>query len=114
MSESRHIQVKVLAPLESDVRHKAGLFSDYRRNPVETLSYFRRARRVPQLPWSMQDLRDFCATRPLSHVGKNKKPLQTEDLLDRIERQLEAEVEHTHNTLHIHNTHSLTHSHTGG
>ena len=87
------VQVALLAPTESDVKNGAGLFSNYRRSPSETLTYFRRARRLPTPPWKRDDLEGFCSTRPLSLYDSNKRKLTVDRLLDRIERQLETEAE---------------------
>lgn len=89
----QHVQVKVLALTESDVKQGAGLFSDYRRDPTESLRYLRRARQIPRRPWSYEDLVAFCSTRPLSTYHKGEK-LSEDQLLDRIENQLEMEEEH--------------------
>ena len=88
----QHVRIKVLDLTETDVGNGAALFSHYRRDPKTTLDYFRRARRIPKQPWTYDELTEFCSTRPLSTYDHGKK-LKENDLLDRIEKQLEIEFE---------------------
>ena len=86
------VRVKVLALTEECVKNSAGLFSNYSRDPKQTLDYFRRAILLPRRPWTYEELVGFCSTRPLSVYHHGKK-LKEDDLLGRIEHQLELEEE---------------------
>ena len=84
--------VRILALTESDVKACAGLFSGYRRNEKDTLIHFQKMQKDECTKWNLEDLKSFCRTRRIGCRDKTGKKLRVDQLLRRIETQLDLEV----------------------
>ena len=91
----QELLVKVLALTEEDVKQGAGLFSEYTRDEHETYAHFKRLCADAQHIWDIKALQAWCKTRRLGYskmCRKRSVQLSVEELLGRIDKQLNLEV----------------------
>lgn len=69
----------------------AGLFSDCKRSPQDTLKHFLALCSNNDTKWNIKHLQSFCRTRRIGYNDSKSRQLSVDKLLPRIQIQLEIE-----------------------